>query len=333
MKSVYIERNGEKFELTIEEINSIHEAKEIELCRGDIVSGFEDLPEDQDLNFTIYGLMGNEEAIDSMARQMRKYMRDDGLSALDARDDVYLEVNRTCEMANDFFRGLFTENGAKPVDIYNPIQKLYISSNGVDQFLIFNVSPEENDRIKELLNTAPDKKKQLMEAEDRAIDATPEAFFEEIMAVPSGWGTAQSKLDLINTPPETHVELKALCSKESVYLGDIDTSNINDMSYLFFNSIRTDFSGIETWDTSKVTTMEGMFQGARTFNEDISQWDVSKVTNMQGMFYCAYNFNQDLKSWKLNPNVKTGYMFQDCPIKQKFKPAKHRKNIAVLKNM
>lgn len=54
---------------------------------------------------------------------------------------------------------------------------------------------------------------------------------------------------------------------------------------------------------------------------------------MQGMFYCAYNFNQDLKSWKLNPNVKTGYMFQDCPIKKKFKPAKHRENIAVLKNM
>ncbi|TEY03879.1 BspA family leucine-rich repeat surface protein, partial [Campylobacter sp. US12a] len=45
--------------------------------------------------------------------------------------------------------------------------------------------------------------------------------------------------------PETKEELKTLIKDESIYLGDIDTSNITDMSYLFANSDRTDFSGIE----------------------------------------------------------------------------------------
>ncbi|KAJ9816122.1 hypothetical protein QR412_05735, partial [Campylobacter jejuni] len=43
--------------------------------------------------------------------------------------------------------------------------------------------------------------------------------------------------------PETKEELKALVEDESIYLGDIDTSKITDMSYLFENSTRTDFSG------------------------------------------------------------------------------------------
>ena len=50
--------------------------------------------------------------------------------------------------------------------------------------------------------------------------------------------------------PKTKRELQELISDESVYLGDIDTSNITDMSRLFFedeNEVeihRLDFSGI-----------------------------------------------------------------------------------------
>ena len=46
--------------------------------------------------------------------------------------------------------------------------------------------------------------------------------------------------------PKTKDELKQLCKDESVYLGDIDTSLITDMSELFAHSKRQDFSGIET---------------------------------------------------------------------------------------
>ena len=45
--------------------------------------------------------------------------------------------------------------------------------------------------------------------------------------------------------PTTKKELQALVDDPEVNLGDIDTSKITDMSHLFFDSERTDFSGIE----------------------------------------------------------------------------------------
>ena len=36
--------------------------------------------------------------------------------------------------------------------------------------------------------------------------------------------------------------------------------------------------------TSKVTDMSYLFYNSETFNQDISSWDVSKVTNMEIMF-------------------------------------------------
>ncbi|WP_366535041.1 BspA family leucine-rich repeat surface protein, partial [Campylobacter jejuni] len=61
--------------------------------------------------------------------------------------------------------------------------------------------------------------------------------------------------------PETKEELKALVEDESIYLGDIDTSKITDMSELFLYSKREDFSGIEKWDVSSVRNMSYMFYG------------------------------------------------------------------------
>ena len=113
-------------------------------------------------------------------------------------------------------------------------------------------------------------------------------------------------------------QLRELVCCEEVSLGEIDTSEITDMSYLFafiaedeeddelfckavgfiaeFYFKREDFSGIGSWDTSKVTTFEWCFFKAVNFNEDISKWDTSSATNMSGMFSFAVNFNQPLNS-------------------------------------
>eukprot|EP00520_Triparma_pacifica_P003058 CAMPEP_0118644332 /NCGR_PEP_ID=MMETSP0785-20121206/6888_1 /TAXON_ID=91992 /ORGANISM="Bolidomonas pacifica, Strain CCMP 1866" /LENGTH=97 /DNA_ID=CAMNT_0006536095 /DNA_START=688 /DNA_END=978 /DNA_ORIENTATION=- len=34
------------------------------------------------------------------------------------------------------------------------------------------------------------------------------------------------------------------------------------------------FGPITTWDVSEVTSMKGLFEGAKDFNEDIRSWDV-----------------------------------------------------------
>ena len=41
--------------------------------------------------------------------------------------------------------------------------------------------------------------------------------------------------------------------------------------------------------------MEGMFEGAGSFDQPLDNWNVSNVTNMSGMFWGAKSFsNQDL---------------------------------------
>lgn len=109
--------------------------------------------------------------------------------------------------------------------------------------------------------------------------------------------------------PKTKDELKELVQDSSIYLGDIDTSNITNMLGLFFKSARRDFSGIESWDTSNVTDMRGMFGNASYFNHNINSWDTSRVVAMSDMFNMAERFNQPLNNWDTSSVVNMSGMF------------------------
>lgn len=109
--------------------------------------------------------------------------------------------------------------------------------------------------------------------------------------------------------PKTKTELEKLARDKSVYLGDIDTSLITDMSNLFDNAPRKDFSGIERWDVSNVTDMSFMFCGCKEFNQPLNSWDVSNVTNMSCMFERCVSFNQPLDEWNVKNVTDMGYMF------------------------
>ena len=55
------------------------------------------------------------------------------------------------------------------------------------------------------------------------------------------------------------------------------------------------------------------------FNGDISKWNVSNVTNMRNMFDRS-KFNSDISDWNV-ANVKFKlYIFDNCPIEEKYKP-------------
>lgn len=103
--------------------------------------------------------------------------------------------------------------------------------------------------------------------------------------------------------PKSLQELKELVNDKSVHLGDIDTSLITDMTELFKDSKRKNFNGLETWNTSNVTTMKGMFYRAKYFNHPIGDWDVAKVEDMTFMFCEAPAFNQPLEKWNVS-NVR-----------------------------
>lgn len=108
--------------------------------------------------------------------------------------------------------------------------------------------------------------------------------------------------------PKSKDDLKKLINA-NIALSSIDTSLISDMSEVFKNSGRTDFSGIERWNTSNVTNMECMFSNAIHFNANISAWDTSKVVNMGGMFGGAWLFNQPLDSWNVSNVENMAFMF------------------------
>ena len=70
--------------------------------------------------------------------------------------------------------------------------------------------------------------------------------------------------------------------------------------------------GLEDWDVSEVTNMNGMFSDCRNFNSDLSNWDVSNVKSMRRMFSNCKNFNCDLSKWNVSNVEDMGFMFRGC---------------------
>ena len=135
-------------------------------------------------------------------------------------------------------------------------------------------------------------------------------------------GNSASHISTYTCQPKSKSELKDIIeeriSKEgpNCDLNDIDTSEITDMSFLFE---RTDFNGdISKWNTSNVFNMIWMFAFSK-FNGDISNWNVGNVKDMYSMFVGSA-FNGDISNWEINKDCNVNFMFDSCPIEEKFKP-------------
>ncbi|MBS1916657.1 MAG: BspA family leucine-rich repeat surface protein [Bacteroidetes bacterium] len=89
-----------------------------------------------------------------------------------------------------------------------------------------------------------------------------------------------------------------------------DLSAVTDMSKMFYqcNTLNGP-SNINTWNTSAVTNMNAMFQGAYAFNQPIGNWNTSSVTNMSEMFENAYAFNQPIGTWNTSAVTNMFAMF------------------------
>lgn len=124
-------------------------------------------------------------------------------------------------------------------------------------------------------------------------------FYDEFAKNPKLFEDLQEYLSLrenYSFAPKHLGDLKELCNNPLVNLADIDTSNITDMSGLFEDSERQDFSGIETWDVSNVKDMSYMFCNSK-FDHDISHWNLNSLHDASHMFEHS-SFSRDLSSWK-----------------------------------
>ena len=120
---------------------------------------------------------------------------------------------------------------------------------------------------------------------------------------------------------------KILANKNSAYLFSsfsklqtiegleyLDTSQAENMSYMFYNNRLLEEINLSSFDTSNVINMISMFQGCSKLTSlDLDNFDTSSVTNMSMMFYgCSSLNNLDIDNFNTSKVTAMSYMFYGC---------------------
>ena len=97
-------------------------------------------------------------------------------------------------------------------------------------------------------------------------------------------------------------------------LDKIDTTNVTDMSWMFYDCKSLNKVNLSSLYTSKVTDMSSMFHNCNSLTEvDVSNIDTSKVTDMSYMFYgCKALTELDLSDFNTSKVTDMYYMFYNC---------------------
>lgn len=121
--------------------------------------------------------------------------------------------------------------------------------------------------------------------------------------------------------PKTKDELIGLINDESVNLGDIDTSAITDMSWIFCGCEREDFSSIEKWDTSNVENIDNTFVGV--YIDDIDIPAICKQLKIKGAYIVKVDEDNQIQevfekypdrlqaAWELKERYENGDLDDD----------------------
>ena len=115
-------------------------------------------------------------------------------------------------------------------------------------------------------------------------------------------------------PADSRALFGGLIYLESIDLSGIDTSNVENMYYMFAYCNKLTSLDLSMFNTSKVTNMNLMFCGCNhVANFNLSGFDTSNVTTMVEMFEDCYDFKTiDFSSFNTK-NVTTMYqMFHNC---------------------
>ena len=117
------------------------------------------------------------------------------------------------------------------------------------------------------------------------------------------------------------------CLENETYIinvSDLDTSQVTDMSELFYEYPFEKIEGIETWDTSQVKDMSGMFLGCNNLKKiNINGFDTRQVTNMRCMFAdTSIEEIQGIENLNTSKVENMYGMFSYCPSLKKLNLSK-----------
>ena len=99
-------------------------------------------------------------------------------------------------------------------------------------------------------------------------------------------------------------------------ISNLNTSSVEDMSYMFQSCSGLTSLDLSSWNTAKVTDMSYMFESCSKL-ESLTlngNFNTSKVTDMSHMFESCYNLTSlDLSSWDTSNVEDMSYMFANFP--------------------
>ena len=122
------------------------------------------------------------------------------------------------------------------------------------------------------------------------------------------------------------------CSKlTTLDVSNFDTSNVTDMSNMFSYCESLTTLDVSNFDTSKVTKMNYMFQNCRNLTsiEGLNNWDISKVTNVDYMFNYSGLTSLDVSNWDVGHITSYSAIlstFNNCPALVDFQAPKNINN-------
>ena len=95
---------------------------------------------------------------------------------------------------------------------------------------------------------------------------------------------------------------------------NVDTSNVTNMSNMFYYCRSLTSLDVSKFDTSNVTNMYNMFNNCKYLTSlDLSTWDTTKVTDMSWMFSnCSSLTSLDISGWDISNVTDMNYMFNKC---------------------
>ena len=101
---------------------------------------------------------------------------------------------------------------------------------------------------------------------------------------------------------------------KTLNVSNLDTSQVANMSNMFYACMGLTSLDLSNFDTSQVTNMSDMFGGCMGLTSlDVSKWNTSKVTNMSNMFnYCTSLTSLDLSNFNTSQVTTMDGMFIGC---------------------
>ena len=179
------------------------------------------------------------------------------------------------------------------------------------------------DKLNKLLETKQAIKQAII---DKGVDVSDDTVFADypskIASIESGSGEGGGGGDpyyeqLFNQRTDNGTNMKYLfhdCTASQLDLSKLDTSNMQQMSYMFYGCNNLTSLDVSNLNTSQVTEMYYLFCGCNSLNEIIglNNWNTTNVTAMDSTFYNSGVSSLDLTGWNVSNVYTFGSMFSSC---------------------